>query len=129
MDTRSVLESRRYKQRVQHTDGVRVATQEQPKTSVCRGQGGAEDEGRSLDRLTKRQEAKIIEQVVEVITVCESWWPTRAKTGVHVLNPSPYQLRHAKRVAWLAGTNTVYLYRKLKETDTLCRIALMLGNS
>lgn len=50
---------------------------------------------------------------VDVVVVCESWWPTRQKQGVHVLNPSDSKLAHAKRVAWLAGTNTVYVYKEL----------------
>lgn len=47
----------------------------------------------------------------KVVVVHESWWPTRQKQGVHVLNPSPAELSYAKIVALLAGTNTVYCYK------------------
>jgi len=48
--------------------------------------------------------------LVDVVEVDISWWPTRVKTGIHVKDARPSVLAHAKYVAWLAGTNTVYHY-------------------
>lgn len=79
-----------------HPHGVRVQAQVPAAHRVSRGQG---DPG--------------IEREVDVVTVDESWWHTRQRQGVHVLNPSDDKLTHAKYVAWMAGTNTVYCYRKI----------------
>lgn len=49
-------------------------------------------------------------QPVEVISVHASWWPTRVKQGVHVLNPDQKKLEQAKELSKRLGTNTVYVY-------------------
>lgn len=73
-------------ERAQHPDGLRVA------------QAAADQAVRPWKR-------------AEVIMVDASWWPTRSRQGVHVLNPSDAKLEHAKYVSWLAGTLTVYAYK------------------
>lgn len=89
--------------------GSPVGHEEQPALPVSRRRG---DQGQASGQAPSIHQAAIGESV-DVITVCESWWCTRARLGVHVLNPSDSKLDHAKHVAWLAGTNTVYVYKKL----------------
>lgn len=48
---------------------------------------------------------------VDVVTIDASWWPTRVKQGVHVLNPSQDYLDYACDLSRRLGTYTVYAYR------------------
>lgn len=44
--------------------------------------------------------------------VDSSWWPSRVKQGIHLLEPSQEKVEYAKCVAALANNPTVYAYRK-----------------
>jgi len=48
---------------------------------------------------------------VDVVVIDASWWETRVKHGVHVLNPSASMLDYASDLARRLGTYTVYCYR------------------
>lgn len=61
---------------------------------------------------------------VDVVNVHSSWWPTRVKQGVHVLNPSPEKLELARNLSRRLGTYTVYVYEdkpSLKPAPSLTR--------
>ncbi len=99
-------------ERVQPADGAAVLREAQPALRLGRGQGqGAPTPGTHTGQRVWPTAAQVAQ--VDVVTVCETWWSTRAKQGVHVLCPDDTALAHAKGVAVLAGTNTVYAYRKL----------------
>lgn len=99
MADRKVQPGSGHEQRARHLSGLRLGSERREAV----GQGGQAVRNPSVEDLQK----------VSVLTVDESWWPTRVRQGVHVLKPSRSQLVLAMIAAYRAGTNTVYAYRSL----------------